>query len=164
MKAEGRDIDIMEYRWLINYVIFRYGLHTHPDREDLLMAGYVGLLEARNRYDAGMGSKFSTYAYYWVKKRVLEEARMLGRGLSADGVETGTWEDIEASIIDEETYRSMLSNLTPEEREVVECFIEHDSDLRATARALGKDVEFCEVAIRKASKEIQRWMKGLSGL
>ncbi|MCK9557518.1 MAG: sigma-70 family RNA polymerase sigma factor [Candidatus Cloacimonetes bacterium] len=42
-----------------------------PDFEDLVQEGMLGLLEANNRYDPSKGTKFSTYAYYWIEKRIL---------------------------------------------------------------------------------------------
>ncbi len=38
--------------------------------EDLEAEGYLGLLEAALRFDPGRGVKFSTYAAWWVRKRV----------------------------------------------------------------------------------------------
>lgn len=38
--------------------------------EDLEAEGYLGLLEAAVRFDPGRGVKFSTYAAWWVRKRM----------------------------------------------------------------------------------------------
>jgi RNA polymerase primary sigma factor len=38
--------------------------------EDLQAEGYLGLLEAALRFDPGRGAKFSTYAAWWVRKRI----------------------------------------------------------------------------------------------
>jgi len=40
--------------------------------EDLLNEGNVGLLEAARRYDAGKGTKFITYAIWWIRKSILK--------------------------------------------------------------------------------------------
>ncbi|MEM2615727.1 MAG: sigma factor, partial [Thermoplasmatales archaeon] len=43
-------------------------------REDLMQAGRMGALEAFLRYDERKKSSKTTYAYYWIRKRVREEA------------------------------------------------------------------------------------------
>src|ERR1044071_7127275 len=40
--------------------------------EDLLNEGNIGLIEAAHRYDAGKGTKFITYAIWWVRKSILK--------------------------------------------------------------------------------------------
>ncbi len=40
--------------------------------EDLLNEGNLGLLEAARRYDPGRGTKFITYAIWWIRKSILK--------------------------------------------------------------------------------------------
>jgi RNA polymerase primary sigma factor len=40
--------------------------------EDLLNEGNLGLIEAANRYDASKGTKFITYAIWWIRKSILK--------------------------------------------------------------------------------------------
>ena len=40
--------------------------------EDLLNEGNIGLIEAAHRYDASKGTKFITYAIWWIRKSVLK--------------------------------------------------------------------------------------------
>jgi len=46
----------------------RYGVPL----EDLVQEGSIGILDAARSFDATKGAKFSTYACFWVKKRILE--------------------------------------------------------------------------------------------
>jgi RNA polymerase sigma factor (sigma-70 family) len=39
--------------------------------DDLIQEGMIGLYQALQKYDASKGAKFSTYATYWVKKKIL---------------------------------------------------------------------------------------------
>jgi RNA polymerase primary sigma factor len=40
--------------------------------EDLLNEGNLGLVEAARRYDPSVGTKFITYAIWWIRKRILK--------------------------------------------------------------------------------------------
>ncbi len=40
-------------------------------QEDLEQEGFLGILDAQERFDASKRVKFSTYAFFWVKKRIL---------------------------------------------------------------------------------------------
>ena len=40
--------------------------------EDLLNEGNIGLIEAAHRYDPGKGTKFITYAIWWIRKSILK--------------------------------------------------------------------------------------------
>ena len=46
----------------------RYGVPF----DDLVQEGLIGVLEARKRFDPDKGAKFTTYASYWVRKRILQ--------------------------------------------------------------------------------------------
>lgn len=43
------------------------------DIDDLMQAGNVGLIEAARRFDQERGVKFTTYAYPWIKKYIIQE-------------------------------------------------------------------------------------------
>ncbi len=46
--------------------------------EDLVQAGYRGLLQAIKRYDHSFSTRFSTYAVYWIKQSIRREAQECG--------------------------------------------------------------------------------------
>lgn len=45
------------------------------DRDDLIQEGMLGLLEAARRFDPSRQVAFSTYAYYWIRNRILTALR-----------------------------------------------------------------------------------------
>jgi len=48
-------------------------LNNKLDKDDLFQVGALGLLKAAKAYKFDMNAKFSTYAYTWIKKYMLDE-------------------------------------------------------------------------------------------
>lgn len=55
---------------LVVSIARQYG-SSHLEAEDLIQEGMIGLCVAVERYDPARGFRFSTYATYWIKQRVL---------------------------------------------------------------------------------------------
>jgi len=68
MKAEEI---IKENLPLVKSIANRYKNYGVP-LEDLIQDGLIGLWESIEKYDASKGAKLSTYATYWIKKKILE--------------------------------------------------------------------------------------------
>jgi len=66
--TEIQRVKIMAY-WLAR----RTG--TMSNREDYEQAGFVGLLQAKERFDPSMGIKFSTFSFYRIKGSMLDFMR-----------------------------------------------------------------------------------------
>ena len=62
---------LAEHEGLIRAIAQTYA-KTGVPLEDLLQEGRIGLWEAAQRFDATREAKFSTYATFWIKKRILE--------------------------------------------------------------------------------------------
>lgn len=76
-------------------------------KDDLISAGYVGLVEAAKRFDPEAGNKFITYAYQWINNAIKKELYgYLGTSvmsleddqISGDDTETNTENESEVSI------------------------------------------------------------------
>ena len=108
--------------------------------EDLIQEGFLGLLEAEERFDSSKKAKFSTYAFYWIKKRILE-AIQKEKIQSLDSVELK--EEILESPIIEKTYESedleMFpgKNLTSLEQKVFKLYFQEGKTLSQIAKELG---------------------------
>ena len=59
----------------VHHIAKRYK-HSVRYYDDLISAGNVGMVEAAHRYDPNKGVKFTTYAYYWIRKEMLDLCRM----------------------------------------------------------------------------------------
>lgn len=67
----NKDKIVVEYLPLVRSIAAKYNKLGLP-QEDLEQEGMIGLLEAADKYEDDKGAKFSTYATYWIKKRILE--------------------------------------------------------------------------------------------
>jgi len=75
----AREKLLERYTPLIKYVVERLsvGLPKNVDHDDLMSAGILGLLDAYDKFDAGKGTKFETYAVWRIKGAVLDQLRAL---------------------------------------------------------------------------------------
>jgi len=108
--------------------------------EDLIQEGFLGLLEAEKRFDPSKKAKFSTYAFYWIKKRILE-AIQKEKIQSLDSVELK--EEILESPIIERTYKSedldifLNKSLPPLEQKIFKLYFQEAKTLSQIAKELG---------------------------
>ena len=66
--------NILKYENLVNKIAHKYS--DFSNFEDLKQAGMVGLINALNNYKKNSNTKFSTYAYLWIKGEILEFLRL----------------------------------------------------------------------------------------
>ena len=60
-----------EYLPLVKSIANKYA-HLGVPIEDIIQEGLIGLLEAEKKFDETKGTKLSTYATFWIKKKILE--------------------------------------------------------------------------------------------
>jgi RNA polymerase sigma factor for flagellar operon FliA len=70
---------ITAYAPLVKYIAGRISMTTPPnvEFEDLVSYGILGLIDAIEKYDPKMGSKFKTYATLRIKGAIYDELRLL---------------------------------------------------------------------------------------
>lgn len=74
-----RDQLIMQYAPLVKYVVGRMsiGLPGGVSSDDLLGYGAIGLVQAVDRFDPGVGVKFETYAFRRIRGSIIDAIRTL---------------------------------------------------------------------------------------
>ena len=56
--------ELLDYEGLIYSIISKYS--KRYERDDLYQVGMIGLIDAYNHFDQSLGTKFSTFAYYYI--------------------------------------------------------------------------------------------------
>lgn len=69
-KKEDIDKIIVNNNAMINNIINRYEFLYH-DRKALMSEALIGLFIAASKYNKTLNIKFSTYAYYWIRAKIL---------------------------------------------------------------------------------------------
>ena len=70
---------ILEYAPFVKYVAERMAMRLPPNisKEELISAGIIGLFDAIDKFDPGLGIKFQTYAEHRIKGAILDELRKM---------------------------------------------------------------------------------------
>jgi RNA polymerase sigma factor for flagellar operon FliA len=75
-----KNIDIKKYKDLIIHIVSKYTNKSDTYIEDeLLSAGYEGLMDAINRFDIKKGNRFDAYAPYRIEGSILDKLRKIDR-------------------------------------------------------------------------------------
>ena len=65
--------NLLKYEKLVSKIAKQYS--TYSSFEDLRQVGMIGLIKALKKYVKSENTKFSTYAYVWIKGEILEYLR-----------------------------------------------------------------------------------------
>ncbi len=78
--TKARDILISSNVKLVTYIAKNY-VGRGLDFEDINQWGLMGLLTAADKYNPDMGKRFSTYATYWIKEKIIGAIENEGRAI-----------------------------------------------------------------------------------
>ncbi len=130
-------------------------LPLHVDIDDLVSAGSRGLLRAFERYDAGRGWKFSTFAVHWIRGAICDEVRRMdhaSRWLRLSGAAPIQYQlkqstirtlvdyrEQDPEIIAEwrDEVRCLFDRVSPREREILRLYYLEEVPMSAIGRRLG---------------------------
>jgi len=77
--SKERDDAVLRYAPLIHFIANRLAMRLPPSvsKDELVSAGIVGLLDALEKFDAGLGTQFKTYAEHRIRGAMLDELRKM---------------------------------------------------------------------------------------
>ena len=76
-QVNSKEQMVLEYAPIVKHIANRLSarLPSHVDRDDLIQAGMIGLLEAADKFDKDRGVKFKTFAELRVRGAMLDDLR-----------------------------------------------------------------------------------------
>jgi len=87
----NRESRVLPHLPLVRSIAYRLGRRVPAvEVEDLVSAGTIGLIQAVDRYDAGLGVPFGSFAYRRINGAVIDEIRRLCIPASVPEEEAGT--------------------------------------------------------------------------
>ena len=89
---------------IVNSIVNRYVNFNASIRQDLVMEGYLAGLEALRQFDISYGSKFSTYAYSFISKRInmtLQDINISGQTKQHTGRELSQYKKQKKQLVSE---------------------------------------------------------------
>lgn len=137
--------ELLNYEGLVYGIIQRYTKYFEKD--DLYQVGMIGLINAYHNFDSTQGTKFSTYAYYYVLGEVRKYVREAGLvKVSSDLVK------LNQSI--EKTSEQMSQRLGREPTTTeLSLFLEIDEEKIEEARVAALDVKSLDYSVDEALPE-----------
>lgn len=136
---------LLPYGALLHHLARRLRLSFIPE-DELVQAGYVGMMRAAERFDPGKEVRFSTYAVPWALGEMRGALRQATDGgahvVSMEAGEEGAslGDILPSGEIDVEaiSLRHALSTLSRQERELIVLRFFKDKTQQEAARALGR--------------------------
>lgn len=137
--------ELLNYEGLVYGIIQRYTKYFEKD--DLYQVGMIGLINAYHNFDSTQGTKFSTYAYYYVLGEVRKYVRESGLvKVSSDLVK------LNQCI--EKTSEQMSQRLGREPTTTeLSLFLEIDEEKIEEARVVALDVKSLDYSVDEALPE-----------
>ncbi|MCF7859095.1 MAG: sigma-70 family RNA polymerase sigma factor [Candidatus Cloacimonetes bacterium] len=125
--------------------------------EDLIQEGMLGLWEAMQRYEPERGVKLTTYATFWIKKRILDAVNNENKQhLHASKLnEEIPSSNAEFKISENEEKLNFPDNMPHEERIVLSLSFEEQLTLREIAEKLNISREKCRQLKEKGLRRLK---------
>jgi RNA polymerase sigma factor (sigma-70 family) len=143
-----------EYLPLVKSIANKYA-HLGVPIEDLEQEGMIGLLEAVDKFQNDKGAKFSTYATYWIKKKILAAIDKEKKG-SLDSIKL-TEESIETKEDELKTsqYLKLPQNMPDIERKILRMLFEE----QLTLKEIAQELEISRERVRQLKEKALRRMR-----
>ncbi|MCD4650891.1 MAG: sigma-70 family RNA polymerase sigma factor [Candidatus Cloacimonetes bacterium] len=143
---------------IVHSVARRYAKYC-DSYDDLVQEGLLGVLEAKSRFQSDKGTQFSTYAMFWIKKRILAYLKLettfsnstteLNTDLLAD-------EEIpENEPVEHLSISDFPENMTGEEITILKYMYEKNMTLSDIARKMNQRREKIRQKYKKAMRKLR---------
>ncbi len=143
-----------DYLPLVKSFVKKYA-HLGVPTEDLEQEGMIGLLEAADKFKDDKGAKFSTYATYWIKKKILTAIDKEKKS-SLDSIKL-TEESVETKEDELKTsqYLKLPQNMPDIERKILRMLFEE----QLTLKEIALELKISRERIRQLKEKALRRMR-----
>ncbi|MFZ5592377.1 MAG: sigma-70 family RNA polymerase sigma factor [Bacillota bacterium] len=95
---------VLHYLWLVRHIAGRLAVRLPPgvSAEDLENCGIIGLIEAVEKFDPGLGKDFAAYAYARVRGAMLDEMRRMSWLPRSAWQKLTRWQEQKQKLMQEE--------------------------------------------------------------
>jgi len=115
----NKDQILKDYYPLVKSIVNKYRNYGIP-KEDLEQEGLIGLLEASDNFDKSRGTKFSTYATYWIKKKIISALNRENKlSISSSEILEETVADNKTAVADKSTNELIFPKDFPEDEKTI---------------------------------------------
>jgi RNA polymerase sigma factor (sigma-70 family) len=147
---------IESHKALIHKLAHKYK-HSGVPFEDLVQEGMIGILEAKAHFDSAKNVKFSTYAVYWIKKRMLNAiANEKKHSLDAMQLDSNTVsEKTDTTTKNADIDSSLLKDMPEIEKKVILMLYQEQLTLNEIAQKLNITRERARQTKEKALRRLK---------
>ena len=124
----ARNKVIEQHMFLVRSVVRSFVDVRDPRKDDLTQEGSIGLFKALERFDAGRGVQFGTYAVWWIRAKI---RRYLNHQQQPEGMLSLNYRGLD----DDEEFGAQLAAEAPDLVNEL-----GDDDLRTTVRGIAETV------------------------
>ena len=144
----------IEYLPLVKSIANKYA-HLSVPIEDLIQEGLIGLLEAADKFRDDKGAKFSTYATFWIKKKMLAAIDKEKKS-SLDSIKL-TEESVEAKEDELITspYLKLPQNMPDIEKKILRMLFEE----QLTLKEISQELKISRERVRQLKEKALRRMR-----
>jgi RNA polymerase sigma factor (sigma-70 family) len=143
-----------DYLLLVKSIANKYA-HLGVPLEDLEQEGMIGLLKAADKFEDDKNAKFSTYATYWIKKKILEAIDKEKKG-SLDSIKLID-ESVETreDALKTSQYLKLPQNMPDIERQILRMLFEE----QLTLKEIAQELEISRERVRQLKEKALRRMR-----
>lgn len=143
---------------ITKYQVLAYGIarqfrNRGLDWDDLKQESLIGLLKAHQNYDPEIGTEFSTYATYWIKKQLHEAAKQSCKTESLSEPQLTRLSDQSADSISQDL--SLPEDMPELEKKILHLSYVQQLSLKEMAKLLNLSVERVNQTRKKALRRLK---------
>ena len=133
--------------------------------DEAYSAALLGLCEAAKRFDETKGAKFHTYAFFWMRREVMQEWRDLIRSRVISGKRVGWVDNLRREIAERKKSEVTLELVAKKINRALKSIPEREADVLRkrsqgeTLKVVGEEMGICRERVRQLESRGLRLMR-----